>query len=140
METIKEFFSEVWMLISSVDVQDIFDILIVALLLYMAFTFIRNRRAGKLIVGVVLLLALQFAARTFGLLTINYVLGNFFEVGVIALIILFQPELRSALEKMGSEPLKSLRMIADKNYTQKMTQMIDSVCEASCQMAKEKTG
>ena len=140
METIKEFFSEVWMLISSVDVQDIFDILIVALLLYMAFTFIRNRRAGKLIVGVVLLLALQFAARTFGLLTINYVLGNFFEVGMIALIILFQPELRSALEKMGSEPLKSLRMIADKNYTQKMTQMIDSVCEASCQMAKEKTG
>lgn len=128
------------MLISSVDVQDIFDILIVAILLYMAFTFIRNRRAGKLIVGVVLLIALQLIARTFGLLTINYVLGNFFEVGMIALIILFQPEFRSALEKMGSEPLKGIRMIADKNYTQKMTQMIESVCEASCQMAKEKTG
>ena len=140
MGAIREFMSEIWMLISSVDVQDVFDILIVALLLYMAFTFIRNRRAGKLIVGVVLLIALQLIARTFGLLTINYVLGNFFEVGMIALIILFQPEFRSALEKMGSEPLKGFRMIADKNYTQKMTQMIDSVCEASCQMAKEKTG
>lgn len=138
--SVKELFSEVWMLISSVDVQDIFDILIVAILMYFAFTFIRNRRAGKLIVGVVLLLMLQFLARTFGLLTINFVLGNFFEVGVIALIILFQPELRSALEKMGSEPLKSLRMIADKNQAQQMTQMIESVCEASCQMAKEKTG
>jgi diadenylate cyclase len=140
MEAIREFMSEIWMLISSVDVQDVFDILIVAILLYMAFTFIRNRRAGKLIVGVVLLIALQLIAKTFGLLTINYMLGNFFEVGMIALIILFQPEFRSALEKMGSEPLKSIRMIADKNYTQKMTQMIDSVCEASCQMAKEKTG
>ena len=124
MEAIREFMSEIWMLISSVDVQDVFDILIVAILLYMAFTFIRNRRAGKLIVGVVLLIALQLIAKTFGLLTINYMLGNFFEVGMIALIILFQPEFRSALEKMGSEPLKSIRMIADKNYTQKMTQIV----------------
>ncbi|MBQ7847136.1 MAG: diadenylate cyclase CdaA [Clostridia bacterium] len=140
MEAVKDFFSEIWMLISSIDVRDVVDILIVAVLLYMAFTFIRNRRAGKLIVGVVLLLVLQFVARTFDLLTINFVLGNFFEVGMIALIILFQPELRSALEKMGSEPLKSLKMITDKNYTQKVSQMIDSVCEASCQMAKDKTG
>lgn len=140
MEAVKDFFSEIWMLISSIDVRDVVDILIVAILLYMAFTFIRNRRAGKLIVGVVLLLVLQFVAKTFDLLTINFVLGNFFEVGMIALIILFQPELRSALEKMGSEPLKSLKMITDKNYTQKVSQMIDSVCEASCQMAKDKTG
>ncbi|MBQ8398968.1 MAG: diadenylate cyclase CdaA [Clostridia bacterium] len=140
MEAVKDFFSEIWMLISSIDVRDVVDILIVAVLLYMAFTFIRNRRAGKLIVGVVLLLVLQFVARTFDLLTINFVLGNFFEVGMIALIILFQPELRSALEKMGSEPLKILKMINDKNYTQKVSQMIDSVCEASCQMAKDKTG
>ena len=140
MEMIKEFLSEVWMLVSSVDVQDVFDILIVAVVMYFAFSFIRNRRAGKLIVGVVLLLVLKLAASTFGLLTINFVLGNFFEVGVLALIVLFQPELRSALEKMGSEPLKSLRMIADKNQAQRTMQMIDSVCDASCQMAKDKTG
>lgn len=140
MELIREFLSEIWMLISSVNVQDVFDILIVAVLMYFAFTFIRNRRAGKLIVGVVLLLVLKVVASTFGLLTINFVLGNFFEVGVLALVVLFQPELRSALEKMGSEPLKSLRMIADKNQAQKTIQMIDSVCDASCQMAKDKTG
>ena len=140
MELIKDFLSEMWMLASSVDFRDVFDILIVAVLMYFAFTFIRNRRAGKLIVGVVLLLILKLVASTFGLLTINFVLGNFFEVGVLALIVLFQPELRSALEKMGSEPLKSLRMIADKNQAQKTIQMIDSVCDASCQMAKDKTG
>ncbi len=140
MEAIRDFFSEVWMLVSSMGVQDVFDILFVTILFYYAITFIRDRRAGKLIVGVVMLLTIQLLARTFGLLTIDYILGNFFEVGVLALIILFQPEFRSALEKVGSEPLKSLKIISEKNPLQGKAVMIESICDACCQMAKDKTG
>lgn len=140
METIKEFFSGIGMMLSSLSVSDCFDIILVAIVLFYAFRFIRDRRAGKLIIGVFLLLIIQIIARALGLLTINYVLGKFFEVGVIALIVLFQPELRSALEKVGSEPLRGLRFMGEKSTVQRYQNMIESVCEASCQMAKEKTG
>ena len=140
METIRDFFSEIWVLLSSIRVQDVFDILIVAVLLYYIFTFIRDRRAGKLILGVALLLLIQMLSTWFGLLTVNYILGNFVSVGVLAIIILFQPEFRSALEKVGSDPLGSFKMIGNKNSAQAQMQMIDSICEASCQMAKDKTG
>lgn len=140
METVKLFFNEAWVLISSISWRDFIDIALVTIILFFAFRFIRDRRAGKLIVGVVLLVAVQVLSEICGLGTINFLLGNFFEVGVLAIIILFQPELRSALEKVGSEPLRSLKMIGEKNSAQKRNQLVDSVCEACCQMAKEKTG
>ena len=140
METVKLFFKEAWVLISSISWRDFIDIALVTIILFYAFRFIRDRRAGKLIVGVVLLVAVQVLSEICGLGTINFLLGNFFEVGVLAIIILFQPELRSALEKVGSEPLRSLKMIGEKNSAQKRNQLVDSVCEACCQMAKEKTG
>ena len=140
METVKLFFKEAWVLISSISWRDFIDIALVTIILFYAFRFIRDRRAGKLIVGVVLLVAGQVLSEICGLGTINFLLGNFFEVGVLAIIILFQPELRSALEKVGSEPLRSLKMIGEKNSAQKRNQLVDSVCEACCQMAKEKTG
>ena len=139
MGTVRDFFSEIWVLLSSIKIQDVFDILIVAVLLYYIFTFIRDRRAGKLILGVALLLLIQMLSTWFGLLTVNYILGNFISVGVLAIIILFQPEFRSALEKV-SDPLSGFKLIGAKNAAQATMQMIDSVCEASCQMAKEKTG
>ena len=140
METVKLFFNEAWVLISSISWRDFIDSALVTIILFYAFRFIRDRRAGKLIVGVVLLVAVQVLSEICGLGTINFLLGNFFEVGVLAIIILFQPELRSALEKVGSEPLRSLKMIGEKNSAQKRNQLVDSVCEACCQMAKEKTG
>ena len=103
METVKLFFKEAWVLISSISWRDFIDIALVTIILFYAFRFIRDRRAGKLIVGVVLLVAVQVLSEICGLGTINFLLGNFFEVGVLAIIILFQPELRSALEKVGSE-------------------------------------
>ena len=118
MGTIRDFFSEIGVLLSSIKVQDVFDILIVAVLLYYIFTFIRDRRAGKLILGVALLLLIQMVSAWFGLLTVNYILGNFVSVGVLAIIILFQPEFRSALEKVGSDPLSSFKMIGAKNAAQ----------------------
>ena len=55
METVKLFFKEAWVLISSISWRDFIDIALVTIILFYAFRFIRDRRAGKLIVGVVLL-------------------------------------------------------------------------------------
>lgn len=144
METIteffKDFFGSAWAALTSIGIRDVIDILFVSIVLFYALKFIRDRRAGKLFIGLLFLLIIQILARIFGLLTVNYVLGNFFEVGVLALIIIFQPELRSALEKVGSEPGKRFKIIREKNDSQEKTVMIENVCTAVCQMAKEKTG
>lgn len=140
LQVVSEFFSEIWLLITSADYTDLFDVLLVAFLLFYAFTFIRDKRAGKLIIGVFVLLLLEVLAYASGFSTVKFLLGNFFEVGMIALIILFQPELRSALEKVGSEPLKGLKMIGDKNGAPRITAMIGDICDSACQMSKEKTG
>ncbi|MBQ9467815.1 MAG: diadenylate cyclase CdaA [Clostridia bacterium] len=137
----KDFFGSAWTVLSSIRIMDVIDILFITVVLFYALKFIRDRRAGKLFIGLLFLLIIQIVARTLGLLTVNYVLGNFFEVGVIALIIIFQPELRSALEKVGSEPGKRFKSIREKYETNVSTaSMIENVCTAVCQMAKEKTG
>ncbi len=140
MEVVREYFSKIWMLLSSIDIFDFVDIILIAVLLFYAFRFIRDRRAGKLIAGIVILLIFQIFAINFGLRAVDFILGNFFKVGVLALIILFQPELRSALEKVGSEPLKGLKIISEKNMIQSKALMIDSICNACHRMSMDKTG
>ena len=94
---------------SIMSVKDVVDILIVTAVLYFAFKFIRDRRAGKLIVGVLILAVANLACDFFHMSTLSFLLELVFENGLIAMVILFQPELRSMLEVVGGEPLRSLR-------------------------------
>ena len=98
---IKELGGNFISLVKSIGVLDVFDIILVAVLIYYAFNFLRNRRAGKLVFGVVILFALQLLSDLLGLVATQFILQNVLQLGLIALLILFQPELRSALEKMG---------------------------------------
>jgi len=123
----------------SFGVNDFFDILIVSVLLYYCYKFIRDRRAGKLAVGLGLLLLLSVISDIFRLSALGFIISNFFQIGLLAIVILFQPEFRSALEKAGGNSIKGLKNLGEK-HTQNVEQMIDAVCDAACEMAKEKTG
>ena len=72
----------------------------------------RERRSGRLALGIVVLLILKFASELFDMYLIQFILQNVFQAGLIAVAIIFQPELRSALEKVGAGPLR-LRNISD---------------------------
>lgn len=104
--------------IKSIGIMDIIDILLVAILLYYVYSFIRDRRAGKLAAGVAVLVAVMLISSLLGLSAMSFIMTNVFQVGFIALLVVFQPELRSALEKMGGEPLKSLRNIGESKEAQ----------------------
>lgn len=119
--------------------RDYFDIALVTLFFYFAYIFIRDKRAGKLAAGVVMLIIIRFLSEQFDLVTTHYLMGSVFEVGLIALVIIFQPELRSALEAVGSEPLKGLKMIGDRGNGN-VQRSVDEICTACCNMSKEKTG
>ncbi len=136
----KELLTSYWEIIKAITIKDFFDIALVAALLYVGITFLRERRAGKLAIGVGVLIVFQFVCRFFNLTTVTFLLEYFFQFGFIVLFIIFQPELRSALEKVGSEPMRGFKNIADSKNQQKITEAIKEICDAACTMSSEKTG
>ncbi len=124
----------------SFGVNDFFDIVIVSVLFYYAYKFIRDRRAGKLAVGVLLIVFLSLISDIFSLSALSFLVGNFFQIGLLAIVVIFQPEIRSALEKAGGNSVKGFKNLTDTRHDENKEQVITSVCEATCEMAKEKTG
>lgn len=123
----------------SFGVNDFFDILIIAVLMYYVYKFIKQRRAGKLAIGLGVILLIKIVSDVFSFSALGFVISNFFQIGLLAIVILFQPELRSALEQAGGTSLKGLKNLGEK-HPQITEQMVEEVCEAACEMAKEKTG
>ena len=119
---------------------DVIDILIVSVLFFYVIRFIRDRRAGKLAVGVVFLLGFQIIGEIFNLIAVRFIMQNVFQVGILAIIVVFTPELRSMLENVGVESLKSLKSIGEQKDANTLTAMINDVCEAVCELANDKTG
>lgn len=125
---------------SSITVVDVVDILCVAVLIYYVYKFIRERRAGKLAVGVSVIILFLILSELLEMHALQFLLTNVFQVGLITLVILFQPELRSALEKMGGESLRSFRNIGEQKGTAEADALISSVCSAATDMASSRTG
>ena len=88
-------------IISGVGITDVIDILIVAFVIYKVLEFIRETRALQLVRGLLILVLITVLSGKFYLYTLNWILRNTISLGVIALVIVFQPELRRALEYVG---------------------------------------
>ncbi len=142
MEYITNALSGFWNILTDISFIDIIDIAIVSFLFYYIYKFIRERRAGKLAVGILILILVLMLSELLNMYVLGFLLTNIFQVGIIAVIIVFQPELRSALEKVGAEPLKGLRNISEAksgNVTQ-AHQAIAEITQAACDMSFDKTG
>ncbi|MFD2608575.1 diadenylate cyclase CdaA [Deinococcus taklimakanensis] len=87
--------------IGQVNVQDVLDIVLVAFLVYQGYLLLAGTRAVNVVRGILVFAGVWFAARLLGLTTLSYLLGRAGTVGLFALIVLFQPELRAALERVG---------------------------------------
>ena len=88
-------------IIMSITLWDVIDMAVIAYVFYKLFMLIRETRAEQLIKGIFVLIFATWASGFFRLYTVNWLLRNTMTVGVIALLIVFQPELRRALEFLG---------------------------------------
>lgn len=102
MEAIKTALERSLNLLATMGIADIIDILLVAYLIYKAIWFVRRTNSYNLAKGILVFLIVMLVANLFRLKMISYVLRKAAELGLIALVILFQPELRRLLERMGS--------------------------------------
>ena len=109
MEYISQAWGTIMDLARHVTLKDALDVAIVTLLLYSAIKLVRETRAGQLIKGIILLVVLFLISSQFDLLMLNAILRAFLSSGIVIVVILFQPEIRKALEQVGhSKVAKSL--------------------------------
>lgn len=117
----------------------ILDISIVIFLLYCFFRIVRGSRAWQLIKGIALLIVATWVSGLFNLKILNWILTGIMNLGVIAIIVIFQPELRRALEQLGTNKLTKFFGI-DKDLSTKTKEDIYKVVIAATELAKTKTG
>ena len=107
MEAIRTALERSLNLLTTMGLADIVDILLVAYLIYKAIWFVRRTNSYNLAKGILVFLIVMLLANLFGLKMISFALQKAAELGLIALVILFQPELRRLLERMGSSFMTS---------------------------------
>lgn len=137
---LKENMTFIWQLLMDIRIIDILDIALVSVMLFFAFRFIRERRAGKLALGIVLLFLVMVISEALEMYVTRFFLQNIFQVGILVVIVLFQPEIRSALEKLGGEPIKSIKGIGEQKDSSETLTVIHEVSETMQDLAAEKTG
>lgn len=124
-------------IVSNIGINDVLDILIVAFLFYKLLGFIRETRAEQLAKGLLILVLVALAASWLHLYTLQWILSNLVNVGLIAIVIIFQPELRRLLENLGRNKLISNFSGIDLEEAEEIT---IEIREALISMSKSRTG
>lgn len=125
-------------------VRDTIDILIISFVFYQLIVFARKSHAGQLIKGLVLLLAFFALANVLELRTVSWVLNNVLTIGFTAAVIIFQPELRRALERMGQSTMWANLMMGtrrnDPTLRAAWQSAVVAICDAAEQLSDTRTG
>jgi diadenylate cyclase len=125
----------------TIEPKDIIEILIISFLLYHVLLWIQNTRAWNLFKGIVVILLFVLIAVIFEMNTILWLAENLLSVGIIALVIIFQPELRKALENLGNKNILVRLFPVGKEDGDKFSdRTIEELVKASYAMGKVKTG
>ncbi|MGI6196124.1 MAG: diadenylate cyclase CdaA [Eubacteriales bacterium] len=127
--------------ITAITFFDILDIAIVSVVFYYIFKFVKDRRAGKLAVGVFFIIILLLLSDVFNMYALNFLLSNVVQVGIIGLMIVFQSELRYFLEKVGGNSfINSINRKNDKRTLSDLVKCIDAITDACASFSSEMVG
>ena len=142
MEVIKEALDKIaFVNIPYIDIKDILDILVVAYLMYIVLVWIKDTRTWALFKGVVIVLVIAILSYVLQLHTVWWVISNTITVGTIALLVVFQPELRRALEQIGRGRFFDSFLVISDHVIEGMTdEAIEAIAKSCVHMSKYKTG
>jgi len=145
METIRSFINNylVWLSLPKINPTDIIEIFILAFLIYHVVKWVKNTRAWSLVKGMAVIMIFWLIAVVFELNVILWIITNTISVGIIAIIIVFQPEFRKALEQLGQKNLvRSIITFDDsKDRLEKFSDhSLNEIVRATFELARTKTG
>ena len=121
-------------------ISDLIDILIVSVIVYYLINLIRETRAMQLVKGIIFLFIAFFLSQWLKLNALNYILGGAMQIGAFAVIVIFQPELRNLLERMGRFKVGRIIDFASDTTEDDLHRVIDSIAQAAANMSVTKTG
>ena len=121
-------------------ISDILDIAIIAFLVYNLLRMVKSTRAENILKGVVAFLLVLWLVDILQLNAISYLMRNLVQVGILSIIVLFQPEIRQILEKVGSRNIRLLRAFNDPKQQSELEAAIDQTVTACSEMSQSKTG
>lgn len=142
-----EYISSLWnqflSLLSSFNISSALDVLLVSFIIFSGIKLIRETRAEQLVKGIILLLGIWIVANIFSMNMMKTILSYFFNFSVIALLIVFQPEIRRALEQMGRNNFgKKLGLLnkEEEKQKEKKQRYISAVVDSAAYLQERKTG
>ncbi|HSQ87306.1 diadenylate cyclase CdaA [Romboutsia sp.] len=140
MLDINSFLGDFFDIIFRMTINDIVDISIVAYIFYKIFMFIKDTRAEQVLKGILFLLVATQISETFKLHTLYWILVNALEFGVIAGLIIFQPELRAGLEHIGRAKFNFFMKNGPNISEEAITKTIEEIVEALYSLSRQKIG
>ena len=141
MKEIQEIFSNLKSNLGSADLMDILDILVVAVMIYYVIHLIWNTSARRIAWAIVILLVVTFLTDLLNLHTVNYLMNRILQLGFVALVIVFQPELRRLLERIGGRStVKGLMGLTSGPTQRDNVETIGEVVRACEAMSRERVG
>ena len=127
--------------IQLIRITDIIDIVLVAVLIYQLLKMLRETRAIQLVKGIAILFVLMQISAWMNFRTINYLLKNIMQVGLFSVVVIFQPELRSLLERVGRSKVgKLIDFSGQSREENSIENMTDEIVRATVNMSSTKTG
>ena len=132
------FFDDIRIFLGNVGWRDVLDVIIVALILYQLLKLVRGTQAAQLLVGLVVLLVVDLIATALDLRLLKYVFANGGQAILIAAVVLFQPELRRALDQVGR--LAPVRAFLPHSGGGGIIRLVDEVIRAAGSLSEKRTG
>ena len=140
MEMITNLLAVVVRFLMTIKIADILDITIMAYLVYQLLKLVKSTKAASLLKGLLVFLMALWLSTIFKLNGINFILNRMMELGILALIILFQPEIRRILEQVGSSRFAGFGLFSKEQKAGTMEHAIGQTVLACTEMSKSRTG
>ena len=138
------FFTSAISIINTIEIWDIIDVLLMTFIIYQVLMLAKKSRLNQLLKGILLLFVVYIMAVQLGLQTIVFLLNNLLQFGFIAVIVVFQPEIRRMLEQMGRTNIFSLAIFQKKapeeEEIDELKKTIASICDSAKSMSESHTG
>ncbi len=139
MGVVRNWLNVTWNNVRNIGIVDILDILIITFLIYKVLCMMKGKSAAKVVRSVVIILLITWISDLIGLNVLNFLLSNTIQIGLIALVIMFQPEIRRALEQAGEKNFLG-SILGRPETSDDMEKAIEQTVEACTVLARERVG
>ena len=140
MDKVLTLMEDIGRYLSLLKITDLVDVAIIVFLVYKLLSLVKSTRAENILKGVGIFLLARWLSTALELRAVSYILSHVVEWGILALIILFQPEIRQILERLGSKNIRLMRVFRPEKEITELEKAIDQTVVACSELSRTKTG